>query len=55
MSYKNKMRIICDPFKKEMKYQWYYYNRDEYGDFSPEYSSLVSDDLIKATIQNRAY
>ena len=55
MSYKNKMRIICDPFKKEMKYQWYYYNRDEYGDFSPEYSSLASDDLIKATIQNRAY
>lgn len=55
MNDKSKMKIICDPYKKEIEYQWYDYNLDKYVEVDSEYSRLVSDDLVRATIQNRAY
>lgn len=50
----NRMRIICDPFKKEIEYQWYDSNIEDYIEFEPENSKLVSEEFVKATIQNRA-
>ena len=55
MSNENKMRIICDPFKKEIKYEWYDYGIEDYVEFDSENSKLASDELVNATIQNRAY
>ncbi len=51
----NKMRMICDPYQKEISYQWYDYNIDKYVDFEPEYSRLASNEFVNVTIQNRAY
>lgn len=55
MSNENKMRIICDPFRKIIEYEWYDYNLNDYVEFEPENSKLASDELVNATIQNRAY
>ncbi len=55
MSNASRMRIICDPFKKEIDYQWYDYNIEDYVEFDPENSRLASDEFVNATIQNRAY
>ena len=51
----SRMRIICDPFKKEIEYQWYDYNIKDYVEFDPENSKLASEEFVYATIQNRAY
>lgn len=51
----SKMRIICDPFKKEIEYQWYDFNIDDYVEFDSEYSKLTSEEFVNATIQNRAH
>ncbi len=53
MNNANRVRIICDPFKKEIEYQWY--NSKDYVEFDPEYSKLTSEEFVYATIQNRAY
>lgn len=55
MNTASRMRIICDPFKKEIEYQWYDFNNEEYLEFDPENSKLASEELTHATIQNRAY
>lgn len=55
MSVKSRMRIICDPFKKEIEYQWYDDNLNKYVELNPENSKLASNELVHATIQNRAY
>ncbi len=55
MNNANRMRIICDPFKKEIDYQWYDSNIEDYVEFDPENSKLASDEFMNATIQNRAY
>ena len=55
MSNESKMRIICDPFKKEIGYQWYDYYLNDYVEFDPENSKLANDELVNTTIQNRAY
>lgn len=53
MDIANRMRIISNPFKKEIEYQWF--DGKDYVEFDPENSELASDELINATIQNRAY
>ena len=55
MNNASRMRIICDPFKKEIEYQWYDSNTEDYVEFDPENSKLASEELVYATIQNRAY
>lgn len=55
MNTASRMRIICDPFKKEIEYEWYDFNNEEYSEFDPENSKLASEELTHATIQNRAY
>jgi GTPase SAR1 family protein len=55
MSNASRMRIICDPFKKEIEYQWYDFNIEDYVELDPENSKLASEEFINATIQNRAY
>lgn len=55
MNNASKMKIICDPFKKEIKYQWYDFNIEDYVGFDPENSKLASKEFTNATIQNRAY
>lgn len=49
------MRITCDPFNKEIDYQWYDFNIEDYVEFDPENSKLASNEFVNATIQNRAY
>lgn len=51
----NKMKIISNPFKKEIEYQWFDPNIEEYTGFDPENSRLARGELINTTIQNRAY
>lgn len=51
----NKMRIICDPFKKEIEYQWYDLNIGDYIELEPENSKLASEEFVNTTIQSRAY
>lgn len=51
----NRVRIICNPFKKEIEYQWYDFNISEYTEFDPKESKLANGELVHATIQNRAY
>ena len=55
MNNASRMRIICDPFKKEIDYQWYDFNIEDYVEFDPENSKLASNEFVNATIQNRAY
>lgn len=55
MNNASRIRIICDPFKKEIEYQWYDANIEDYVPFDPEYSKLTSEEYVNATIQNRAY
>lgn len=55
MGIANKMKIISNPFKKEIEYQWFDPNIEEYSGFDPEYSRLARGELINTTIQNRAY
>lgn len=55
MNNASRMRIICDPFKKEIEYQWYDSNIEDYVEFDPENSKLASEEFVYATIQNRAY
>ena len=50
----NRMRIICDPFKKEIEYQWYDTNIGDYGPLDTSYT-LTRAEYVNATIQNRAY
>lgn len=51
----NKMRIICDPFKKEIEYQWYDSNIRDYTEFDPQNSKLTSEEYVNTTIQCRAH
>lgn len=51
----SRMRIICDPYKKEIEYQWYDSNVEDYVEFDPEYSKLMQEEYTNATIQSRAY
>lgn len=51
----SRMRIICDPFKKQIEYQWFDSNIEEYTEFDPENSKLATEELMNTTIQNRAY
>lgn len=55
MSDESRMRIICNPFKKEIEYRWYDYNLNDFDEFNSENSKLASAELVNATIQNRAY
>ena len=55
MCNENKMRIICNPYKKEISYEWYDYNLNDYVEFDSENSKLASDELVNTTIQNRAH
>lgn len=55
MNNASRMRIICDPFKKEIEYQWYDTNIEDYVPFDPENSKLTNEEYVNATIQNRAY
>ena len=55
MTSANKMRIICDPFKKEILYHWYDFNTGTYVNLDSKYSKLASDKFIHTTIQNRAH
>ena len=55
MNNASRMRIICDPFKKEIEYQWYDSNIEDYVEFDTENSKLASEEFVYATIQNRAY
>ena len=50
----SRMRIICDPYRKEINYEWYNINIEDYEGFDPEYSEFAREDLVNATIQNRA-
>lgn len=52
---RNRMRMICNPFMKEIKYQWFDYCRADYVEFKPETSKLAREEYVHATIQNRAY
>ena len=49
----NKMRIICDPFKKKITYQWFNLTDRKYGDLIGN-SKLLSDKFVNTTIQDRA-
>lgn len=51
----SRVRISCDPFRKEITYEWYDSNMEEYVEFDPENSKLVTEEFVHATIQNRAY
>ena len=51
----NKMRIICNPFKKEIEYQWYDSNTGDYVELDSENSALTRDEFLKTTIQSRAH
>ena len=51
----NKMRIICNPFKKELEYQWYDSNTGDYVELDSENSALTRDEFLKTTIQSRAH
>lgn len=51
---KNRMKIICNPFKKEIEYQWYDSNIRDYVDNS-ETSELEKPKYKNTTIHNRAY
>lgn len=55
MNNASRMRIICDPFKKEIEYQWYDSNIEDYVEFDTENSKLASEEFLHATIQNRVY
>lgn len=55
MSAANKIKIICNPFKKEIEYKWYDDNTNQYVELEPEKSKLASDEFVMATIQNKAY
>ena len=51
----SRMRIICDPFKKEIEYEWYDFNIEEYVSFDPEKSKLTKEEFVHANIHNSAY
>lgn len=51
----NKMRIICDPFKKKIEYKWYDSNKECYQEMMPENSKLTRKEFVRTAIQNRAY
>lgn len=55
MNNASRVRIDCDPFKKEIKYQWYVFNKKDYVDLNGENSKLASEEFVHTTIQNRAY
>ena len=49
----NRIRLICDPYSKEISYEWYSFNEDKYIPLGSP--SLWNDEYIRTTIQNRAY
>lgn len=51
---KSRVRITCDPFKKEIKYEWYASDGERYEPMHQN-SKLWSDEYVNATIQNRAH
>ncbi len=51
----NRMRIICNPFKKEIEYQWYDVNLQDYVEVDPERSKLAGKEYTSTAIQARAY
>ena len=54
MNTASRMRIICDPFKKEIEYQWYDFNNEEYLEFDPENSKLASEELTHDDLKSFA-
>lgn len=51
---KNRMRIICNPFRKEIEYEWYDSNLKRFEGLNPQ-SKLAKDEFVRTTIQNRAH
>ncbi len=59
MNGQNEMRIICDPYKKSISYQWYqWYDSLGYGEYEeidPATSKFIRDKHFKTIIQDCAY
>ena len=51
----NRMRIICDPYEKTIRYEWFNNEMNEFLGIDGLETKLTNEKYTKATIQNRAF